>query len=196
MNAPRTWPNISDASRFACSAPQSTATNGRARRREPSCSARATSSFPVPDSPWISTVVSVAATCRIICSSPRIATPLPSIRFAPVATSRAWSRRTSSSSRDFRPHPIAFSTTSASRSLSNGFCRKSKAPRLIADTASSIVPRPVRITTGTPGCASPARASTSKPLPSPSARSVITSSKARRSSWSCASASPAAVSTA
>jgi hypothetical protein len=39
--------------------------NGRSRRGLPSWTARATSSLPVPVSPWISTVLSVGLTCAI-----------------------------------------------------------------------------------------------------------------------------------
>ena len=51
VNAPFTWPNSSDSSRFSGIAPQLTATNGLSRRWLLSWIARATSSLPVPLSP-------------------------------------------------------------------------------------------------------------------------------------------------
>ena len=62
VNAPRMWPKSSDSSSVSGSAPQLRATNGRSRRSEWKCSARAISSFPVPDSPVTSTVLVVFAT--------------------------------------------------------------------------------------------------------------------------------------
>jgi len=51
VNAPRTWPKSSESSSVSDSAPQLSATNGRSLRAELKWMARATSSFPVPDSP-------------------------------------------------------------------------------------------------------------------------------------------------
>ena len=62
VKAPLSWPKSSLSMSSAGSAPQSTATKGPPRRGEPSCSARAASSLPVPDSPSRSTVLSVSAT--------------------------------------------------------------------------------------------------------------------------------------
>ena len=56
VNAPRSWPNSSDSSRSFGIAAVLSATNGPAARGLCRCSARATSSLPVPDSPVISTV--------------------------------------------------------------------------------------------------------------------------------------------
>ena len=47
-------------------AAQLTEMSGALARRERLCRARATSSLPVPDSPWISTVESVGETLRIL----------------------------------------------------------------------------------------------------------------------------------
>ena len=55
VNAPSSWPNISSSSRFSFRAAQFIATNGLAFRGLLVCSARATSSLPVPFSPRIST---------------------------------------------------------------------------------------------------------------------------------------------
>ena len=56
VNAPRSWPKSSDSSRSFGIAAVLIATNGPAARGLCRCSARATSSLPVPDSPVISTV--------------------------------------------------------------------------------------------------------------------------------------------
>ena len=56
VNAPRSWPNSSDSSRSFGIAAVLIATNGPAARGLWRCSARATSSLPVPDSPVMSTV--------------------------------------------------------------------------------------------------------------------------------------------
>jgi hypothetical protein len=60
VNAPRSWPNISLSSSSSGMAPQCTGTKRPVPRRESLCSAAATSSFPVPLSPEIRTVASVA----------------------------------------------------------------------------------------------------------------------------------------
>ena len=56
VKAPFSWPNSSDSSSSLGMAEVFSAMNGLAARGECSCSARATSSLPVPDSPVISTV--------------------------------------------------------------------------------------------------------------------------------------------
>src|SRR5690606_12062271 len=67
--APFSWPNSSDSIRVSGMAAQLTEISGARARRERLCKARATSSLPVPDSPWISTVESVGATLRILPNS-------------------------------------------------------------------------------------------------------------------------------
>jgi len=62
VNAPFTWPNSSDSSRFSGIAPQLTATNGWLARGLARWMAWATSSLPLPLSPRISTLASEAAT--------------------------------------------------------------------------------------------------------------------------------------
>ncbi len=57
VKAPFSWPNSSDSSSSAAIAEVFSATKGAAARGELSCSARATSSLPVPDSPVMSTVM-------------------------------------------------------------------------------------------------------------------------------------------
>ena len=53
VNAPFSCPNSSDSSSVSVSAPQLTLTNGPCARFERAWIARATSSLPVPDSPWM-----------------------------------------------------------------------------------------------------------------------------------------------
>jgi hypothetical protein len=78
VKAPRLCPNSSASSRVSGSAPQSTITNGPWARGEASWIARATSSLPVPVSPWIRTVASLAATRASRANSSRIAVLAPS----------------------------------------------------------------------------------------------------------------------
>ncbi|MNC38828.1 hypothetical protein D3C75_874550 [compost metagenome] len=66
VKAPFSWPNSSDSIRVSGIAAQFTEINGALARFDRLCRARATSSLPVPDSPWISTVESVGATLRIL----------------------------------------------------------------------------------------------------------------------------------
>ena len=92
VNAPLTWPNSSLSSRPSGRAPQSTATNGAARRDDAAWTARATSSLPVPVSPSTSTVTSALATRSSTANTSRIA------RDAPTSSPkrRAWLGTTSS----------------------------------------------------------------------------------------------------
>jgi hypothetical protein len=62
VKAPRTWPKSSLSISPSGMAAQFTATNGPVPRGERRWISRATSSLPVPVSPWSSTVTSVAAT--------------------------------------------------------------------------------------------------------------------------------------
>ena len=56
VKAPFSWPNSSDSIRVSGIAAQFTEISGALARFDRLCRARATSSLPVPDSPWISTV--------------------------------------------------------------------------------------------------------------------------------------------
>jgi hypothetical protein len=72
VKAPFSYPKSSDSISVLGIAAQLILMNGPFRRDELLCSARAISSFPVPDSPVISTVEGVSATFSItakICSS-------------------------------------------------------------------------------------------------------------------------------
>ena len=77
MKAPLAWPKSSLCKSCSGSAAQSTITNGAARRAEASWIASATRSFPVPVSPKISAVESVAATAESVAKSSRITTLWP-----------------------------------------------------------------------------------------------------------------------
>src|SRR3989475_1531716 len=112
VKAPFSWPNSSLSSSVSGIAAQFTATNGLLRRGERSWIPRATSSFPVPDSPSIRTVDVTGAICSILTSTSWIAEDSPMI---PV---RCCSRR-----RSIRRRTVA--TTSAG---SAGFSRKAVSP--------------------------------------------------------------------
>src|SRR6266516_2961451 len=77
VKAPFSWPNISDSTRSLGIAALFTVTNGFAARRLCRWIADATSSFPVPDSPVISTRDSVGATRAIHVRSSSIAPLTP-----------------------------------------------------------------------------------------------------------------------
>ena len=110
VKAPFSWPNSSDSSSVSGSAAQLTATNGLPRRGERSWSALATSSLPVPLSPWISTVLETGAICSILTSTSWIGGALARrCRCAPAAAARSISRRavaTASSGRDRLHHRL------------------------------------------------------------------------------------------
>jgi hypothetical protein len=79
VNAPFSWPNNSDSSTLSASAAQLTAMNGSSCRGDQSCSARANSSLPVPDSPRSNTGEWLRATRRTLSSTALIAGVLPMI---------------------------------------------------------------------------------------------------------------------
>src|SRR5439155_814868 len=98
VNAPRSWPNISDSTRSFGMAALFTHTKGFVARPLWRWMAEATSSFPVPDSPVISTRTSVGATRAISRRSSSIAVLTPTSGSAwPRASCR---RRFSASVRD------------------------------------------------------------------------------------------------
>jgi len=80
VNAPFSWPNNSDSRSVSVSAAQLIFTKDASRRLLLKWIALAIISFPVPDSPVISTVACVAATCSTISRSRIIALLWP-IRF-------------------------------------------------------------------------------------------------------------------
>ena len=99
VKAPRSCPNSSDSSNCAGSAAQFNSTKGLSRRSPLKCSARATSSLPVPVSPSTSTAGASASricdsaciNCAIVCFKARIGPDSPS-RASSVAicASRFW----------------------------------------------------------------------------------------------------------
>ena len=102
-------------------APQFTATKGKAARGESSCSARATSSLPVPDSPATSTVVFCGATLRSWRSTSCIGSEAPTRFEGPY--SEASSVRSRRFSRASRSRSSALRRTSTTSSGLNGFER-------------------------------------------------------------------------
>jgi len=141
------WPNSSLSSSSADSAPQWIATNGPVLRGLQPCSARATSSLPVPVGPSTSTLTEVCPTRRTMPRSCVIAIACPTRPRSSVAVT-ARSVATSASSRALRS---ARATTKRSMSGSIGLVRKSHAPSSVARSASSCSPWPVVTMTGTPG---------------------------------------------
>ena len=120
VKAPFSWPKSSDSMSSVGNAAQFTATNApplRAVLR--SCSSRATSSFPVPDSPRTSTVASVSATFSIIARTRFIASELPS-KAPRCEVSISILRRSERFSRRSRIVSKAFLTTSRRSSSSKG----------------------------------------------------------------------------
>ena len=118
VKAPRSWPNNSLSSRFSGIAAQLMATKRCLLRPLRSCSARASSSLPVPLSPSSSTEMSVDATFSIVRHSFSIAS---SAAMMPAIGDRSGSiarRRFSRSSAAMR---AARSTSSCSTSTSTGF---------------------------------------------------------------------------
>ena len=108
VNAPFSWPNSSLSSSVSGSAPQLTAMNALPRREDRSCSAFATSSLPVPDSPWISTVLDTGAICSMRTSTSWIGALSPTMPVRSCSRRRSIRRRatatTSSGSRRLGHH--------------------------------------------------------------------------------------------
>ena len=82
-----------DSSSVSGSAAQLTAMNGLPRRGERSCIPLATSSLPVPDSPWISTVLETGAICSILTSTSWIGALSPTMPVRSCSWRRSISRR-------------------------------------------------------------------------------------------------------
>ncbi len=99
VNAPRTWPNNWLSSSSPGIAAQFTATNGLAARRPWRCSARATTSLPVPVSPVISTVVSASASMPIFFWTSRSADEPPTISSSSADVAAAGASAVGGSSR-------------------------------------------------------------------------------------------------
>ena len=171
VNAPRSCPNSSLSIRSRGMAAMLRATNGRARRGLKSCSARATSSLPVPDSPSTSTVRLVFTTRATTRYTRCIAGDRPTIGKSSGEVSAADGAGT-------RVSAMARRTVATSSSRSNGFGKYSKAPRSPARRAVSIVDRALITMTGRSGRTFRTRGSKSRPLPDGIATSVMTRSPA------------------
>ncbi len=94
VNAPFSWPNSSLSISDSGSAPAFTAMNGFPRRGLSLWIACATSSFPVPLSPSMITVLETGAICSILSSTSPIASDCPIRPVASVRRLRSRTRRT------------------------------------------------------------------------------------------------------
>ena len=121
VNAPFTWPNISLSNTPSLSPPRFTVTMGLPVRGELACSHSATSSFPVPCSPVMTTFAPDGPTRSMSRSTGCIAGAVAMISGRP---SRRSSRCRSSSRwvvRSARPSSIWVRRVLSSRALSHGF---------------------------------------------------------------------------
>ena len=91
MNAPLTWPNSSLSRSVSARALQSTVTNGRWLRRLAEWMAREISSFPVPVSPWMSTVLVVGAMRATILYTSSMRSEAPTIPYVGCSQWDSWS---------------------------------------------------------------------------------------------------------
>ena len=114
VNAPFSWPKSSDSISDSVIAAQFRLTNAPSRRALLTCSAPATTSLPVPDSPLISTVASDGATWATVSSSRSMAGLRPTMRLR--------SKRPASSARSARfsafSRVCSMERSSVTRSLS------------------------------------------------------------------------------
>ncbi len=170
MNEPFTCPNSSDSMSSEGMAAQFTSTNARLARGDSRCTARATSSLPVPFSPVISRRAGVGATFSIRSITCWMAKDDPTISWR-CSTAALRARTSRSSTTCCR----AFLSVSSTRWLSSGFSRKSCAPSCVASTAVAIVPCPEIITTSACASVSRSRLNTA----SPSIPAILTSSSTR-----------------
>ena len=143
VNAPRSWPNSSLSSRSFGIAAVLMAMKGFGARGLWRCSARATSSLPVPDSPLMSTVACDCDKRPMARNTSCILGAEPRISGASAAASSSGASRIDSS-RARRINSTAWST-------SNGFGRYSNAPPWNAATALSRSEYAVMMMTGVVG---------------------------------------------
>ncbi len=153
VKAPRSWPNSSDSSSCAGSAAQLSSTKGLSRRGPLKCSARATSSLPVPVSPRTSTA-GASPSCSLRFSVQQLAQrgvqrqhagglALQVLRSAPSPSRRRWY----TSSLSFLHCAVARSSSMPSLASATGLVRKSSAPAFMASTAISTLAWPVTMIT-------------------------------------------------
>ena len=122
VKAPASWPKISLSNTLSGSAAQLIATKGPVRPLAP-CRCRATTSFPVPVWPLISTSAGVGPTERIIFRTRSIAVDWPiNAGMSGWEAHAAFRRRFSITRRRFS---CARLTVSSRRSAANGFSMKS-----------------------------------------------------------------------
>ncbi len=115
MKAPRSEPKSSLSSSVSGKAAQLSATKGPRRLRPPSWTARATTSLPVPVSPWIKTVARLRCAFSTSCSTARIAGLRAAMRSTPLMRSSPESRGRKLSTRAIKfSRADAFLTTSSS----------------------------------------------------------------------------------
>ncbi len=180
VKAPFSWPNSSDSSRSAVNAEVLSAMNALAARGLCRCSARATSSLPVPDSPMISTVMLDRDRRPMARNTSCMAGAWPSISGIRRDSAAVVSARC--------PGEAARRTRSIAWSMSKGFGRYSKAPPWYAATALSRSECAVMTITGRRGRLARISSSSSRPL-RPGMRMSVTSTSgsSRRSAASTAS---------
>ena len=176
VKAPLMCPKSSLSRRLSGSAPQLMLTKASDARPERPWIARATSSFPVPLSPVISTVELVGATARTISNSDAITVEVPTTWSRPWSCPTSRLRMTFSSRR--RRLASASRTTIRSSSTSKGFRTYASAPSFRAATAVSVVPKAVITITMVSGVAAFTWRRISMPSPSGSRTSVTTMSMA------------------
>ncbi len=163
-------------------AAQFTLMNGPSARSLASCSARATSSLPVPLSPRMRTRAGVGATSLICSRMAWMAAESPTMTRRPRSRSR-WTLNSLASERTRK----ALRTASTTRSREHGFSRKSKAPSRVASTAVAMVPWPEIMITG--HCVSRARRRRRVSRPSMPGKRTSRITRSMRSRSASASAS-------
>jgi hypothetical protein len=108
--------------------------NGLPRRGERSWIAFAASSLPVPDSPWISTVLDTGAICSILTSTSWIAALSPKMPVRRCSSRRSTIRRTVATRSSIA---TGFTSTSVSASRSARSVRSESVGSSSASTATS-----------------------------------------------------------
>ena len=136
--------------------------NGLAARGPEAWRAAATTPFPVPFSPAMSTLASLGPTRCTSSTTGRIAGD-SATKTGPLSRWARWAAANRSPSLSARRNAIWFRATASTRALSHGFWMKSRAPRRIASTATSTLAHAVITTTGKVGSDAGIRASRSSP---------------------------------
>ena len=142
VNAPFSWPNSSLSRRFSGMAAQLTVTNGAADLGPCKWTARATSSFPVPDSPTTSTVAVLGATWAMDRNTGIITGLSDTIWVFPTAIGRASASGSGVSCSGDRTRSII----SRKRSRPTGIESTSKTPLWVARRVNPIDGEATRVT--------------------------------------------------